>query len=259
MKTILDLIIEERKRSIEQKKSKLSLDKLINQPLPDRPKDFFINSISVKNRINIIGELKRASPLSGILVEDFDILDIVKQFIDGGVSAISVLTEEKYFLGNISYLRTVAEIVNVPILCKDFIIDEYQIYEAKLNRADAVLLIKSILSEEKLNKFLELCEKLNLSALVEIHNEEELRSVLNTKSKIIGINNRNLKDFQINIKTTLKLRPMIPEDRIVVSESGINTREQIIELKNIGVNAVLIGTSLMRSKNIVEKLKELTL
>lgn len=260
MNISLEEIIEAKKQSVEHKKKKFPLSRLIELLAKLGPTRDFATAISKPDRINIIGEIKRASPSAGIIRKEFDVSDIAAKLAEGGVSAISVLTEEKYFQGDlynlITVYRSVNRSVNIPILRKDFILDEYQIYESRVYNADAILLIVSILSDEQLKQYLLLCKKLSLAALVEVHSEEDLKRALSVNADIIGINNRNLDNFSIDINRTFKLRRLIPEDKIVVCESGIKTNEQIIKLEENRVNAVLIGETLMRSGDIISKLKE---
>ena len=194
-----------------------------------------------------ICECKKASPSKGIIAEDFPYLDIAKQYELAGADAISVLTEPKYFLGRNEYLREIAHTVKIPVLRKDFVIDEYIIYEAKTLGADAVLLICSLLGEETLKEYIDLCDSLGLSALVEAHDESEVYSVLNAGARIIGVNNRNLKDFSVDTGNSAKLRALIPEGVIFVSESGVKTPEDVRKIRESGADAVLIGEALMRA------------
>lgn len=221
----------------------------------DRPS--FYNAIK-KEGLSIIGEIKKASPSKGLIKEDFDPITL-SNIYNVSVDAISVLTEEDYFLGKDSYLREVSENVDIPTLCKDFIIDKNQIYNAKLLGASCVLLIVSILDKEKLNEFITIVHGLSMDALVEVHSIDEINIALEAGAKIIGINNRDLKTFKTDIKTTMKLRKYIPNDCLVVSESGIDRLDCIKELKKSDINGVLIGESFMRSNNISEMAKEMRL
>lgn len=207
--------------------------------------------------ISIIAEIKKASPSTGVLRENFNPVEIARIYEANGASAISVLTDEKFFHGSLSYLTEVKNTVRLPVLRKDFIVDPYQIYEAREAGADAILLIAALLSKEKLNAFLLLASELGMDCLVEIHSENELKTVLQTNASIIGINNRDLETFKTDLETTLRLRPLIPSGKIIVSESGIKSRKDIEVLLENGVNAVLVGETLMKSNNIPEKLHEL--
>ena len=199
--------------------------------------------------VNVIAEVKKASPSKGIIAENFPYIDIAKDYEIGRASAISVLTEPKYFKGDNSYLEAIKDNVSCPVLRKDFIIDEWQIYEAKTIGADAILLIVAGLSKSQIKEYLELATSLNLEVLVETHDEEEVETALEIGGSIIGINNRNLKTFDVSLETTHTLRKFIPSDKVCVSESGINTREDMIRLQDIGCDAALIGESLMRAKD----------
>ena len=210
-----------------------------------------------ENRIKFIAEIKKASPSAGIIREDFNYIDIAKEYEAGGASAISVLTDKEFFKGDIKYLSEIKETVSLPALRKDFIIDPYQIYEARVAGADLVLLIARILTKEKIDAFLILSQELGMECLVEVHDNDELEKVLETEAAIIGINNRNLDTFETNLETTLQLRHRVPEDKIVVSESGIKTRADVLALEEAGIDAILIGETLMRSRNISQKIKEL--
>lgn len=204
-----------------------------------------------------ICEVKRASPSKGVITEEFDYLDIAKQYEKAGANAISCLTEPYYFLGKDEYLKQIAENVSIPVLRKDFTVSEYMIYESKLLGASAILLICSILKEGQLKEYLELAHSLGLSALVEARTEEEVKKAVDVGAKIIGINNRDLESFHIDMNQSQKLRNIVPENCIFVSESGIQTPEDVIKLKEIGTNAVLVGETLMRAENKIQTLKML--
>lgn len=254
---ILDKIVDYKIKKVEEEKKITSFDEILSKLGKCTQKRDFEKAMAHKKEINIIAEVKKASPSKGIIKEDFDPIYIAKQYEKNNVSAISVLTEDKFFQGNNEYLLEIKKITSVPILRKDFIIDSYQIYQSKLLGADAILLIAAILSKDKLIKFQNIARDIGLDCLVEVHDETELDMVLNTETKIIGINNRDLKTFKTDIKTTEKLMKLIPKDKIIISESGINTRNDMKFLEDLGVNGVLIGESLMKSKHISEKLDEL--
>lgn len=211
--------------------------------------DFPFAKALKQEKISFICEVKKASPSKGLIAADFPYLDIAKEYELAGAAAISVLTEPEFFLGRGEYLKEISSAVSIPTLRKDFVIDPYQIYEAKIWGASAVLLIAEILSEEKLTGFINLAESLGLSALVESHSLPQLKKSLAAGAKIVGINNRNLETFAVDIKTSLQLREHVPKDIIFVAESGITTAEDITLLYKNGVDAVLIGETLMRSKN----------
>lgn len=211
-----------------------------------------------KPGMSFILEVKKASPSKGLIADDFDYKEIAKDYEAIGADAISVLTEPDYFLGNIQYLKEIAQNVKIPLLRKDFVIDPYMIDQAKVSGASAILLICSILDEDTLSAYIQKADQLGLSALVEAHNQEEIEKALRAKARIIGVNNRDLRDFSVDIHNSLRYRDFIPEDVIFVSESGIVEREQIEELEAHHVQAVLIGETLMKAKDkktMLENLK----
>lgn len=210
-----------------------------------------------KDDIAFICECKKASPSKGIIAPDFPYLDIAKQYEAAGADCISVLTEPKWFMGSDSYLKEITEAVNIPCIRKDFTVDEYMIYEAKLLGASAVLLICSILPESVVKQYIGICDLLGLSALVETHNEDEVKAAIRAGARVIGVNNRNLKDFTVDTDNSRKLRALIPKDVVFVSESGVKTAEDIEKLREAGANAVLIGETLMRAQDKTAKLAEL--
>lgn len=207
---------------------------------------FFKDALSGAG-IHLICEVKKASPSKGIIAEEFPYVEIAKDYERGGASAISVLTEPYYFLGSNEYLREIRKEVSIPILRKDFIVDEYQIYETKALGADACLLICAILDQDTLTEYLNLAHRLGLSALVETHDEAEIGMAVKAGAGIIGVNNRNLKDFSVDISHSQELRRLVPDGTIFVAESGIREKEQVVQLYREGVNAVLIGETLMRA------------
>ncbi len=210
-----------------------------------------------KPELSFICECKKASPSKGLIAPDFPYLRIAKEYENAGADCISVLTEPKWFLGSSEYLREIAAEVKIPCLRKDFIVDEYMIYEAKLLGASAVLLIASILGEEQLKEYKEICDTLGLSALFEAHNESEVQTALNAGARIIGVNNRNLRDFSVDTDNSRKLRSLIPQDVLFVSESGVTSADDIRALREIGADAVLIGETLMKAPDKKQKLMEL--
>lgn len=254
---ILDDIVAYKKRKLEQEKNQTSLNKIIAKIKSTSIERVFKEALMRADELSIIAEIKKASPSKGIIREDFNVLIIAEIYDRNNVNAISVLTEDKFFKGRDEYLSMVKEHTKVPILRKDFIIDPYQIYQSKLLGADAILLIASILSEKELNNFQCIAQEIGLQCLVEIHNKDELAVVLSTQADIIGINNRNLQTFETKLENTEKLIEMIPTDKTVISESGINTRADMEYIRHLGVNGVLIGESLMRCDSITDKLKEL--
>ena len=254
---ILDDIIDYKKLELIHRKEQLPISKIRSdiEKMP-APRDFK-SAISKPNRINLIAEIKKASPSAGEIVENFNVEEIAKQYEEAKADAISVLTETKYFQGDIFHIDLVRQVSELPVLRKDFIVDEYQIFESRYFGADAVLLIAAVLDIEKAKKFLKIVNELNLSAIVEVHSDDELKTVLETDAEIIGINNRNLSNLTVDINTTLKLKEKISDGKIVVSESGIKTKQDIKKLKNIGINAVLIGEYLMKSQDIKKSITEL--
>ncbi|HPD60888.1 MAG TPA: indole-3-glycerol phosphate synthase TrpC [Thermodesulfobacteriota bacterium] len=255
----LETILAHKKDEIQSRKKLIPLS-IIKQEAHHRPppRDFF-SALNKKsgNSSRIIAEIKKATPSRGIIQKDFDPQKIGKIYQKEGAAAISVLTERKFFQGDIRYLSLVRRSTDIPLLCKDFIIDPYQIYEAALHGADGFLLIATILSRQQMEEFLCLGKELGMEAVVEVHSEEELQKALLTSVKIIGINNRKLKTFKTDITTTLELIKFIPAEKLVVSESGINTRAQIELMEKVGVHAFLIGEALMRAKDPAQKLREL--
>ncbi|MGB9791030.1 MAG: indole-3-glycerol phosphate synthase TrpC [Thermacetogeniaceae bacterium] len=208
-------------------------------------------------RLNLIAEIKRASPSQGVIRPDFDPVSHAREYERAGAQAISVLTEERFFQGHTDHLRGVRDAVSLPVLRKDFIIDPVQIYESRLLGADAVLLIAALLEQSLLEDCLSLAGELGMAALVEVHTEEELSRVLRTDARIIGINNRDLATFETDLGTTLRMAPLIPAGRVVVSESGIRTAEDLQRLAKSGVDAVLIGEALMRASDVAAEIRRL--
>lgn len=255
--TILDEIAAYARIRVEEKKKEKSVEAIRFEAASFIKKDFPFEKALKNEGISFICECKKASPSKGIIAEDFPYADIALEYDKAGANAISVLTEPKYFLGKDSYLSEISSLVSVPCLRKDFVVDEYMIYEAVILGASAVLLICSILSKEELKKFITICHNYGLSALVEAHDENEVQMALDCGARIIGVNNRNLKDFSVDTDNSKKLRSLIPEDVIYVSESGIKDHKDVKMLRDIGVNAVLVGETLMRAKNKKEKLDEL--
>ena len=207
--------------------------------------------------MSFICECKKASPSKGVIAEDFPYLQIAEEYEKAGADCISVLTEPKWFLGSDGYLREIAENVSVPCIRKDFTVDEYMIYEAKVLGAKAVLLICSILTGEQIRSYIEICDKLGISALVEAHNENEIKTAVNAGSRIIGVNNRNLSDFTVDTDNSRRMRELVPSDIIFVSESGVKNADDIKLLREAGADAVLIGETLMRADDKTAKLAEL--
>jgi len=255
--TILDEIYKYKLTEVAENKKRVSLEMLKGQCKEKRKGGAFGAAIKSGDNIRVIAEIKKASPSLGIVREDFNPVEIARIYEASGASAISVLTDEKFFQGCLSYLTDVKRSVNLPVLRKDFIIDPYQIYEARSAGADAILLIAALLPKEEVQHYLELAQELGMDCLVEVHSEDELENVLQTEACIIGINNRNLATFKTDMETTFRLRPMIPAGKIVVSESGIKSRADIVALMRKGVDAILVGETLMKSNDISATLHEL--
>ena len=243
---VLDEIVLNTKSKLEAMKSKTSLKELISQVNKIKiEKSGFKENLSANDQA-IIAEIKKASPSAGIISEDFDPVSKAKEYELLGASALSILTEEDYFLGSIQYLKDVKAISKLPILRKDFIVDEYQIYESKLIGADCILLIVSILSDSELQRFTSLADTLGLDYIIEVHDEAELKRVEDFSDAIIGVNNRDLKTFEVNIENSIRLRNFFKKENIFVAESGIKNQKDIDELSKHNINVFLIGESLMR-------------
>lgn len=222
------------------------------------PKGNFAFEKALKTKeLSFICEVKKASPSKGIIAQDFPYLEIAREYEKAGASAISCLTEPKWFLGSDEYLRQIAEEVSIPVLRKDFTVCDYQIYEAKLLGADAVLLICALLDTAQIKEYISICDTLGMSALVEAHNEHEIQSALEADARVIGVNNRNLKDFSVDVGNSARYRSMIPNDVVFVSESGIKSHNDIKSLVDNGTDAVLIGETLMRAQDKKAMLREL--
>ena len=254
---ILEEIAEYTKKRIEESKVERPLEDVKRKALELPKGDFSFEKALKKDGISFICECKKASPSKGIIAQDFPYLEIAKEYEVAGADAISVLTEPKWFLGSNEYLREIAENVNIPIIRKDFTVDEYMIYEAKILGASAVLLIVSILDEEQIRDYLKICDELGLSALVECHDEKEIETAIKCGARVIGVNNRNLKNFTVDIGLGKSLRECVPENLVFVSESGIKTPDDVRALKEIGTDAVLIGETLMRADDKRKTLRAL--
>lgn len=255
--TILDTIAEYAAERVRKAEKNVSLEEIKEHALSMVKGDFAFEKAIRKPGISFICEIKKASPSKGIIAENFPYIDIAKDYEKAGADCISVLTEPKWFLGSGNYLKEISSAVSIPCLRKDFIVNEYMIYEARIFGAEAVLLICSMLSEEQIKQYIEICDTLGISALVEAHDEAEIKTAINAGAKIIGVNNRNLKDFSVDTKNSKRLRELVPKDIIFVSESGIKDVKDIETLRESGVNAVLIGETLMRASDKTAKLKEL--
>lgn len=255
--TILDQLADYAKQRTSQAKKYVSAEEIRRQALLLPKGNFSFENALKKEGISFICECKKASPSKGLIAADFPYLEIAKSYEEAGADCISVLTEPKWFLGKDSYLKEIAAAVSIPCLRKDFTVDKYMIYEAKLLGASAVLLICSILTTEQLNSYLNLCEELGLSALVEAHDEAEVHMALSAGARIIGVNNRNLKDFSVDTDNSRRLRAMIPSEILFVSESGVKDPSDVAKLREIGADAVLIGETLMRASDKKRELAKL--
>ena len=255
---ILDKIVAATEKRVCDAKANLPLSEL-QQQVERMPitKDFPFEQALQELDFNFICEVKKASPSKGIIAEDFPYLEIAKEYEMAGAAAISVLTEPDFFLGSPQYLQEIAEVVQIPVLRKDFIIDEYQIYEAKLWGASAILLIAAILNDETMACFHKLADSLSLSCLVEAHDETEVLRAVNIGARIIGVNNRNLKDFTVDVNNSIRLRKLVDDSVIFVSESGLDTAADIQRLRDNKIHAALMGESFMRTNDKVAKLAEL--
>lgn len=257
---ILDDLVIATKKRVEKEKEKCSLQEIIQltQKAADiKDKNFLFEKALSGSGMHLICEIKKASPSKGIIADDFPYVDIAKEYEDAGCDAISVLTEPDYFKGSIQYLKEIYNSgIKTPLLRKDFTIDSYMIYQAKLNGASAVLLICAILSDKQITEYLKLADHLNLSAIVEAHDEKEIERALAAGARIIGVNNRNLKDFTIDMNNSIRLRKMVPSDKIFIAESGIQNQEDIKKLYQAGINAVLIGETFMKAENKKEVINQ---
>lgn len=245
---ILDTIAAAARIRVEQKKTAVPLEKIKKAALGlDAATGFPFEKALGKRDISFICEIKKASPSKGLIAADFPYIQIAEEYEQAGADAISVLTEPQYFLGSDDYLAQIKNAVSIPLLRKDFIVDPYQIYEAKVLGASAVLLIGALLDTETIRDSLSLCEELGLSAMVEVHDEREVEAALAANARVIGVNNRNLRDFTVDIGNSIRLRSLVPESILFVAESGIKTAADIERLRQAKVNGVLIGETLMRS------------
>ena len=253
---ILDDIVADKKIRLAEQKAKTGEDEMKRLAAAYRGNGHSFYEALKKPGLSIIGEFKKASPSLGDIPQKMDLMERIKEY-NASVDAISCLTEEDHFHGNVGYLKEIRGKSELPILRKDFMIDEYQFYEAKAIGADAVLLIAAILDDAQMRDFYQLAKELSLDSLVEVHNEEEMERALKLDAEIIGVNNRNLKDFTVDIHNGIRLREKVPKEILFVAESGIKTRENIVELEKGCVNAVLIGETFMRSENKEQMLQQL--
>jgi len=267
---ILDRILADKRIEVAERKARVSLSEVV-QAARDAPspRDFasaltsrplVAGKSEIRNskfEIRLVAEIKKASPSKGLIRADFDPVEIGQTYEAAGASAISVLTDEKYFQGRLEYLKAVHDAVSLPLLRKDFIVDEYQVHEARAACADAILLIIAALDNQRLSELMSLAADLGMASLVEVHTADELKTAMDVGAEIIGINNRDLRTFEVKLETTLSLARDVPGDRILVSESGINSRADVEKLMSAGVDAILVGEALMREPDPAIKVREL--
>jgi indole-3-glycerol phosphate synthase len=259
MTSYLDKILSTKVLEVDQQKSLLNLDDIKLRIDDASPSKGFINAIQERNKkglVSVIAEIKKASPSKGIIREDFSPTEIAKQYETNGATCLSILTDEKYFQGSLDYLKQVRTHVEIPLLRKDFIVDEYQIYQSKLYGADCILLIVSALTDNQLIEYKSIAEELSLDVLVEVHNQQELERILTMNFSLIGINNRNLSTFEVSLETTRDLSSLSGEATLV-SESGIRNKKDIEEILSYGVLNFLVGESFMRAEDPGNELKKL--
>ena len=254
---ILDTLASVTRERIEKQKKIISPAEMKSQALGMTKKNFEFEKALRGEDIRFICEVKKASPSKGIIAEEFPYIEIAKEYEKAGAAAVSVLTEPEYFKGDDSYVTEISRNISLPIIRKDFTVDEYMIYQAAVMGASAVLLICSLLDTDTIREYIGICDNLGLSALVETHDEDEIKSALRAGARLIGVNNRNLKNFKVDINNCIRLRSLVPNDITFVAESGIKTAEDIENLRQAGVNAVLIGETLMRAEDKKAMLDEL--
>ena len=257
MNGILGELSEEARRRVERAKAEVPLEQLKRRCSAIPSDGFPFEDALRKDGISFICEVKRASPSKGVISESFPYMEIAEDYERAGASCISVLTEPSRFLGDLRHLSEIAGSVSIPVIRKDFVVDEYMVYEARCAGASAVLLICSILQEEELKGLIGLCDSLSMSALVEAHDEEEVSKAIRCGARIVGVNNRDLRDFTVDHRNCLRLRHMVPDGVLFVAESGIRTRQDVEDLEREGVDAVLVGETLMRAEDRCAKLREL--
>ncbi len=255
-KSILDRILVSKKREVARQKQAVNISCLL-ECIARRKAPLGFAAALKGDGIRLIAEVKKASPSKGVLRPYFDPMALAKTYAENGAAAISVLTDADYFQGSPEHLAAIRQAVGLPLLRKDFIYDEYQVYESAAYGADALLLITAILEPKQLENLLAVSRRLGMGCLVEVHDEEELKKALDAGAEVIGINNRNLNTFEVDLTTTQRILPFVPEDKTVVSESGISRREDVKRLEGWGVDAVLIGEALVTARNVPERIKEL--
>ncbi len=257
---IIREIVRKKAERLNYTKGKLTVGELKSRLSSlEGARDFKSSIIRQDSVIKLIAEVKKASPSKGVIREVFDLEGIISIYENKPVNAVSIITEEDFFMGELSFIPQARNILTKPILRKDFIFDEYQVYESRANRADAILLIASILERSRAEDYSHLAYELGMDVIFEVHDEDELQKALDIKAEIIGINNRNLRTMDVDLNTTLRLKKYIPTGKIVIAESGIRSKEDVMKLNEAGIDAMLVGTSLMQSPDIAAKIDELTL
>ena len=254
---ILEQIVEVKKEEVKKLKQKYSLNSFREMDFFESESMKFSGNVKSNQNISIISEIKKASPSKGILRQDFNHLKIAETYFKCGTDAVSILTDNKFFKGDIAFLNEIARIKEAPLLRKDFIIDEFQVFQSKGNGADIILLISEILSKSQINELSHAANETGLEVLLELHSDKQLSKIDFSINKILGVNNRNLEDFSIDLNTTLNLSKLLPDDLILVAESGIKNKVDIDYLAQANIDAILVGEHLMAAKNIDEKFKEL--
>ena len=257
---ILDDLVASTKKRVELSKRKISPEEMMDMAKKCThrlPAFAFEESLKTDEEMHFICEVKKASPSKGLIAPDFPYIEIAKDYEEAGASCISILTEPEYFMGDIEYLKVIRETVNIPLLRKDFAIDPYMIYEAKVSGADAILLIAAILTDEELKEYREIADELGLSCIFEAHDSDEVKRCLKAGARILGVNNRDLRDFTVDIHNCLRYMDDVPDDVLFVAESGIRSHDDIAELAKYHVDAVLVGESLMRASDRQGALKKL--
>lgn len=254
---ILDQLVEATKVRIEKEKKEIPLEIVKEKALKMKKGDFAFEKAIKEGDISFICEVKKASPSKGVIAEDFPYVQIAKDYEEAGANCISVLTEPDYFKGDKKYLKEISEQVSIPLIRKDFVIDEYMIYDGIIHGASCVLLICSILDRDTMKKYIEICDDLGISALVEAHDENEIKMAIDAGARMIGVNNRDLKTFTVDIGNSERLRKLVPDDILFIAESGIKTNEDIKRLRDANVNGVLIGEAFMRAADKKKMLEEL--
>jgi indole-3-glycerol phosphate synthase len=254
---VLKEIVAKKKEKIILAKQSLSEEELKLKVQTLAPTLPFMEAISKPRQISLIAEIKKASPSKGVIRENFNLQEIARAYQEAGVQAVSVLTEEDYFQGNLSYINEVKAVANLPVLRKDFILEPYQVYESRYFGADAVLLIADLLTKERLTELMQIAASLGMDYLVEVHDEKELKKVLTLDVPLLGINNRNLHTLEVDFKTTEKLFILIPRDKTIVVESGIKSHQDVLFLKILGASAVLIGEAFMAAGDVKQKVEEI--